>query len=137
MCGDNFSSEELKPVLQVIDLKLVQSKQHSATERYRVMLSDGSHYQQGMLATQMNELVSSGRLQKGSVVKLSQFICNVVQNRKYVVRAVRENLVFTLHILDFISLNRFHCLDCAKGLSMNGGIKKHRSPWIAMFCMLS
>lgn len=82
MCRDDFSSEDLKPVLQVIDLKLVQSQQHSATERYRLVLSDGSHYQQGMLATQKNELVHSGRLQKGSVVKLTQFICNVVQNRK-------------------------------------------------------
>ena len=84
MCRDDFSSEDLKPVLQVIDLKLVQSQQHSSTERYRLVLSDGSHYQQGMLATQKNELVNSGRLQKGSVVMLTQFICNVVQNRKYV-----------------------------------------------------
>ncbi|KAF7829144.1 replication protein A 70 kDa DNA-binding subunit A [Senna tora] len=85
MCRDDFSSEDLKPVLQVIDLKLVQSQQHSATERYRLVLSDGTYYQQGMLATQKNELVNSGRLQKGSVVKLTQFICNVVQNRKIII----------------------------------------------------
>lgn len=77
-----FTSEELQPVLQVIDLKLVQSQQNSSTERYRLVLSDGSYYQQGMLATQKNELVHSGRLQKGSIVKLHQFICNDVQNRK-------------------------------------------------------
>lgn len=80
-----FTSEDLHPVLQVIDLKLVQSQQNSGTERYRVVLSDGLHYQQGMLATQKNELVHSGRLQKGSIVKLSQFICNVVQNRKIII----------------------------------------------------
>lgn len=79
------TSEELHPVLQVIDLKLVQSQQNSATERYRVVLSDGLYYQQGMLATQKNELVHSGRLQKGSIVKLSQFICNDVQNRKIII----------------------------------------------------
>jgi len=77
-----FTSEVLEPVLQVIDLKLVQSQQNNTTERYRLVLSDGLHYQQGMLATQKNELVHSGRLQKGSIVKLSQFICNDVQNRK-------------------------------------------------------
>ncbi|XP_027360688.1 replication protein A 70 kDa DNA-binding subunit A [Abrus precatorius] len=85
MCDNNFSSEELMPVLQVIELKQVQSQQNSATERYRLALSDGSHYLQGMLATQKNELVHSGRLQKGSVIKLTQFICNVVQNRKIII----------------------------------------------------
>ncbi|CAJ1930951.1 unnamed protein product [Sphenostylis stenocarpa] len=84
ICGANCSSG-LKPVLQVIDLKLVQSQQASNTERYRLVLSDGSFYQQGMLATQMNDLVHSGRLQKGSVVRLVQFICNDVQNRKIIV----------------------------------------------------
>ncbi|KAK7367074.1 hypothetical protein VNO80_09082 [Phaseolus coccineus] len=84
ICGANCSSG-LKPVLQVIDLKLVQSQQASNTERYRLVLSDGSFYQQGMLATQMNELVHSGKLQKGSVVRLVQFICNDVQNRKIIV----------------------------------------------------
>jgi len=81
ICGANCSSS-LKPVLQVIDLKLVQSQQANNTERYRLVLSDGSFYQQGMLATQMNELVHSAKLQKGSVVRLTQFICNDVQNRK-------------------------------------------------------
>ena len=82
MSRDDFSSEDMKPVLQVIDLKLVQSSQQNSSERYRLVLSDGSYYQQGMLATQKNELVNTGRLQKGSIVKLTQYICNVVQNRK-------------------------------------------------------
>jgi len=77
-----FTLEELHSVLQVIDLKQCQSQQNSATERYRLILSDGLHHQQGMLATQKNELVHNGRLQEGSIVKLAQFICNDVQNRK-------------------------------------------------------
>ncbi|XP_061366097.1 replication protein A 70 kDa DNA-binding subunit A-like [Gastrolobium bilobum] len=85
MSSDDFSSEDLRPVLQVIDLKLVQSSQHSHSERYRLVLSDGSLYQQGMLGTQKNELIHSGRLQKGSVVKLTQFVCNAVQGRKIII----------------------------------------------------
>lgn len=81
ICSGDFS-EQLKPVLQVIELKQVQSQQHSNVERFRVVVSDGSFYQQGMLATQKNDLVSSGKLQKGSIVRLTQFICNVVQARK-------------------------------------------------------
>ncbi|KAI9125199.1 hypothetical protein K1719_003815 [Acacia pycnantha] len=85
MCRDDFSCGDLQPVLQVIDLKLMQSQQHNNTERYRLVLSDGSHFQQGMLATPKNELVHSGRLQKGSVVKLTQYVCNAVQSRKIII----------------------------------------------------
>lgn len=73
--------EDFQPVLQVIDLRLVQSSQ-TATERYRAVLSDGAYYEQGMLATQKNDLIHSGRLQKGSIVKLLQFVTNDVQRRK-------------------------------------------------------
>ena len=82
MSRDDFSSEDMKPVLQIINLKPVQSLQQNSTERYWLVLSDGSHYQQGMLAPQKNELVNTGRLQEGSIVKLTQYICRVVGNRK-------------------------------------------------------
>lgn len=74
---------EVKPVLQVWDLRLVntQNQNNSAKERYRLILSDGVHTQQGMLATQRNDLVRSQKLQKGSIVQLTQFMCNVIQNR--------------------------------------------------------
>ncbi|KAG5134604.1 hypothetical protein JHK82_025792 [Glycine max] len=81
ICSGN-DPKNLQPVLQVIEFKLVQSQQNSTIERYRVVLSDGSFYQQGMLATQKNELIYSGRLQQGAIIRLTQFICNVVQNRK-------------------------------------------------------
>ncbi|XP_058777542.1 replication protein A 70 kDa DNA-binding subunit A-like [Vicia villosa] len=80
-----FTSEEFQPVLQVIDLKLVQSSQNNTTERYRAVLSDGEFYEQGMLATQKNDLIHSGRLQKGSIVKLLQFVTNDVQRRKIII----------------------------------------------------
>ncbi|KAL5099844.1 hypothetical protein RYX36_004171 [Vicia faba] len=79
------SEEEFQPVLQLIDLKLVHSSQNTTTERYRAVLSDGEFYEQGMLATQKNGLVHAGRLQKGSIVKLTQFVTNDVQRRKIII----------------------------------------------------
>ncbi|KAL5973297.1 hypothetical protein ACLOJK_029947 [Asimina triloba] len=70
-----------EPVLQVFDIRLVNTA-HNTAERYRMLLSDGTHLQQAMLATQMNHVVKSGMLQKGSIVKLTEFICNLIQNRK-------------------------------------------------------
>lgn len=77
---------ELKPLLQVADIRLVNTQNpSSAAERYRLLLSDGLHLQQGMLATQRNELVKSGVLQKGSIIRLIQAVCNVIQGRTIII----------------------------------------------------
>nr|DAD45844.1 TPA_asm: hypothetical protein HUJ06_004074 [Nelumbo nucifera] len=73
--------DDLKPILQVVDIRLVNTQKQSNNERYRILLSDVMHLQQGMLATQMNSLVKSGKLQKGSLVRITQFVCNVIQGR--------------------------------------------------------
>ncbi|GAA0152068.1 DNA metabolism protein [Lithospermum erythrorhizon] len=70
-----------KPVLQLTDLRLVATTTLNATERYRVMLSDGVHQQQGMLGVQLNGLVHSHKLKKGSIVQLTDFTCNTIQKR--------------------------------------------------------
>lgn len=73
---------EIKPLLQVADIRLVNTQNPTIkTERYRLLLSDGVHLQQGMLATQRNELVTSGALQKGSIIRILQSICNEIQSR--------------------------------------------------------
>jgi replication factor A1 len=77
----NSGVVDLKPMVQVLDIKQIGSAQ-SMQERYRMVLSDGSFMQQAMLATQLNEYVKSGRVEKGSVVQLTEYICNSVQNRK-------------------------------------------------------
>ncbi|KAJ8458785.1 hypothetical protein OPV22_031711 [Ensete ventricosum] len=82
----------VKPVVQVWEVKLVNTHQ-STTERYRMLLSDGAHMQQTMLATQMNGLVKLGALQKHSIVRLNEFICNVIQNRRIIIIIDLEVLV--------------------------------------------
>ncbi|CAL9134919.1 unnamed protein product [Musa textilis] len=82
----------VKPVVQVWEVKLVNTQQ-STTERYRMLLSDGAHMQQAMLATQMNGLVKLGTLQKHSIVRLDEFICNVIQNRRIIIIINLEVLV--------------------------------------------
>ena len=54
----------LSPTVQVYDVKKIGANNaNSANERYRIVISDGVHYQQAMLATQMNDLVRDGKLQ--------------------------------------------------------------------------
>lgn len=89
MCRGELKAEDegLKPVLQVIEVMQVITKaqQPSSTERFRVVLSDGTHQQQGMLATQKNHFVKEGKLQKGSIVRLTHFVCNEVQKRMIII----------------------------------------------------
>lgn len=70
---------DLKPVLQVVD---IQPQTPAAgggggnDERYTVLLSDGLFHRKMMLATRLSELVRSQQLQKGSIVQLTEFVCD-------------------------------------------------------------
>ncbi len=67
----------LHPVLQVIDVKLFGTAAGQAantSERFRLIVSDGEHYQQAMLATQLNELIKTNQVQKGSVVQIDECV---------------------------------------------------------------
>ncbi|KAJ4843381.1 hypothetical protein Tsubulata_045925 [Turnera subulata] len=75
------SAVGLQPTLLVTELKQVQTKQPQQNDRFRLVLSYGSHLQQAMLGTQLNHLVKDGRLRSGSIFRLLQFTCTTVQGR--------------------------------------------------------
>ncbi|CAK7355970.1 unnamed protein product [Dovyalis caffra] len=79
------TSAALKPTLQVTELKQVQTKQPQQSDRFRLVLSDGSHFQQAMLGTQINHLVKDGNLRIGSIVQLNQYTCTTVQGRMIII----------------------------------------------------
>ncbi|CAI0441900.1 unnamed protein product [Linum tenue] len=81
------TSGELQPTLQVTELKKVQAKQQQQQQgdRFRLLLSDGSHLQQAMLGTQLNHLVQNGNLRAGSIVHMKQYSCSVIQNRMIII----------------------------------------------------
>ncbi|XP_060213635.1 replication protein A 70 kDa DNA-binding subunit A [Lycium barbarum] len=78
-----------KPVVQVLDIKLIGTTQ----ERYRLTLSDSESTQQAMLATQLNDRVKNGRVRKTSVIQLIEYICSTVQNRKIIVVLNMETII--------------------------------------------
>ena len=74
-----------KPLVQVLDLALVSSStsnNNSQQQRYRMLLSDAVSSHQAMLATQLNDRVRNGRVKKGSVVQLLEYICTPLRDRK-------------------------------------------------------
>lgn len=80
------TSEEdpfFEPTLQIINVKKVNSSGNQ--DRFRIILSDGQKYIQGLLATQLNLLVSENKLEGNAFIKLQKFVKNHVSNRTLVV----------------------------------------------------
>ncbi|WOK91949.1 replication protein A 70 kDa DNA-binding subunit A-like isoform X1 [Canna indica] len=77
----NGGNLDLKPVVQMLDLKRVPGAQ----ERYRAVVSDGSAVQQALLAAQLNEVAKSGEVGNGSVVQLLEYVCSTVKNRRIII----------------------------------------------------
>jgi replication factor A1 len=79
------------PVLQVLAVKKINSTAPNATERWRVVLSDGNHFIQSMLATQLNIMVQNNAIQKGVFIRLLQYTMNKMKDKRY--SAIREMLM--------------------------------------------
>lgn len=77
------SNPAFQPVLQAISIKNVGTG--GDTKRYRAVLSDGTHFVQGMVATQLNEMIESKELQNNSVFTVEDFMNNSVQGRNVII----------------------------------------------------
>ncbi|CAO3636360.1 unnamed protein product [Mucor hiemalis] len=71
-----------KPIVQVIDIKPVSV---TGGTRYRVILSDGVHFMQAMLAASHSNIVEDQSLKRNSVIRLNESVCNLLQNRKILI----------------------------------------------------
>ena len=72
-----------QPICQIINIKNVTNKspQNGQPDRYRVIISDGDCYVQGMLATQLNHLIKDDALQTYHTVRIKQFMVNGVKGK--------------------------------------------------------
>ena len=72
-----------KPTLQVLQNKKIAG---STSDRYRVFVSDGQYSNSfSMLATQMNHLITEGKLEAFSIVRVNNHICNNVNGKKVII----------------------------------------------------
>ncbi len=65
--------------VQIVDIK------HISHGRYRVVLSDGQHYIQGMLIPLYAELVQKGNIKKFTIIKLQEIAVNTILKKQIVV----------------------------------------------------
>mmetsp|Transcript_4209 Transcript_4209/g.8036 ORF Transcript_4209/g.8036 Transcript_4209/m.8036 type:complete len:641 (-) Transcript_4209:189-2111(-) len=73
------------PIVQVLKIIPVVPSTTAATKRYRAILSDGTHHCQGMLATQNNHFVETGHITDNVLLKINDFLKNIVQNKTLII----------------------------------------------------
>lgn len=76
-----------RPVVQICELKKISQPNANpdAPPRFRLAISDGEHFQQAMLATQLNALINQGEIKLFSLVRLNDYICNKLQNKRILI----------------------------------------------------
>src|SRR5271169_3817087 len=68
--------------VQFLSIKKVGNQVASTPDRYRIIMSDGIHYMQAMLATQLNGMVKENTIGKNTVAVLEKLTCNYVQDKR-------------------------------------------------------
>ena len=62
-------------------LKVIKVGGNQGIVRYRVTLSDGLNFVQGMLHTPLNHLVTEGQIVEKAIIRIEDYMSNMVQNR--------------------------------------------------------
>ncbi|KAF2012213.1 replication protein-like protein A 70 kDa DNA-binding subunit [Aaosphaeria arxii CBS 175.79] len=75
------------PILQCVQIRPMDPKagDSNSVQRFRVVLSDIQNFIQTMIATGINDIVTSGKLKKGSIVKLLKFNAQQVKEKKILI----------------------------------------------------
>ncbi|GJJ12350.1 hypothetical protein Clacol_006591 [Clathrus columnatus] len=83
---DDSSTWKLQPNVQFLSIKQVTNPAgQGGPDRYRLIISDGTHFIQAMLATQLNHLVENGTIKKLCVAVLEKYTANIVQNKRLII----------------------------------------------------
>lgn len=77
---DSRSMPAFKPIIQLINVKNVK-KESDGSDRYRLILSDGQCFVQGMVATQLNELIANG-IRENNIIRVNEYMVNNVKGKK-------------------------------------------------------
>ncbi|PHH66943.1 hypothetical protein CDD81_5295 [Ophiocordyceps australis] len=72
------------PILQCLQIKQMAPSAQGG-DRYRLVMSDGQHYVQTMLATQANHVVHDDKLLRGSLARIKQYTPNNLKGKNILI----------------------------------------------------
>ncbi|VDB82701.1 unnamed protein product [Peniophora sp. CBMAI 1063] len=83
---------ESTPTVQFLSIKLVGNSNGTPApadadrpDRYRIIVSDGKHFLQAMLATQLNDMVQTNAIGKNTIATIEKMVCNTIGGKRLVV----------------------------------------------------
>mmetsp|Transcript_952 Transcript_952/g.2275 ORF Transcript_952/g.2275 Transcript_952/m.2275 type:complete len:643 (+) Transcript_952:206-2134(+) len=82
--GGSADDPSFSPTVQVIHVKKIDNK-GGGEERFKVILSDGTHFLSGMCATQLNSLVHTGIVSQHCILRVDEFIVNTMGSGQKIV----------------------------------------------------
>ncbi|KAG3249027.1 Replication protein A DNA-binding subunit [Phytophthora idaei] len=85
MLYHNQAPDGFEPWLQIIDTKKIKPASGTGGDRYRIVLSDGTSYLSGMLATQLAPMMENESLKTNYVLQLKDYLGNEVQGRRIII----------------------------------------------------
>jgi hypothetical protein len=75
--------------VQVLEVKKLSASSAAgsspAADRFRLVISDGTHSMQAMVSTQMNPHFSNEEIKKDTVIQIQDCICRLIQGRSIVI----------------------------------------------------
>ncbi|KAF3316207.1 Replication factor A protein 1 [Orbilia oligospora] len=72
------------PIMQILLVKKIEA-QGKTPERYRIVVSDGIHFTQGMIASQSNHLMAENKIEKGSIVRMKEYEAGKVKDKSVLI----------------------------------------------------
>ncbi|PHH82779.1 hypothetical protein CDD82_4853 [Ophiocordyceps australis] len=84
------------PILQCLQIKQMAPSAQGG-DRYRLVMSDGEHYVQTMLATQANHVVHEDKLLRGSLARIKQYTPNNLKGKNILIIIDLEALEGGVH----------------------------------------
>ena len=72
-------------VVQVLDIRRLSTGNSMAVVRFRLVVSDGRHYQQAVVVTELNARIESGEVETLGLIKLTEVSCQVVAGRRVII----------------------------------------------------
>jgi replication factor A1 len=79
---DLFNAGHTVQFLSIKQVTPTTSFSNTALDRYRIIISDGEHFLQAMLATQLNPLVHDNSIGKNTVAIIDKLTCNFMQGKR-------------------------------------------------------
>jgi replication factor A1 len=87
VANGNNKEASFHPICQIINIKNVSNKASNSGQpsRFRIIVSDGECYIQGMLATQLNHMIEDNQLATDNIVRITNYMVNEVKGKTLMV----------------------------------------------------